>query len=78
MGKGASGDDVFWGKKEGSHAPELLHNPSSSGKKPKCFKMVLVKEIIKHNALEVHASPLSGKIKSALQENRHTVPTSPY
>lgn len=42
------------------------------------FKTELVKELIKYNALEVHASPASGKIKSALQENRHTVPTILY
>lgn len=33
------------------------------------FKMELVKELTKYNALEVHASPTNGKIKSALQEN---------
>lgn len=39
------------------------------------FKMELVEELIKYSALEVHASPMSGKIKSALQENRHTAPS---
>lgn len=42
------------------------------------FKTELVKKLIKYNALEVHASLRSGKIKSAPQENWHTVPTILY
>lgn len=42
------------------------------------FKSELVKKLIKYNTLEVHASPVSRKIKSAPQENQHMVSTILY
>lgn len=43
--------------------------PAIVAKSLTAFKTELIKKLIKYSALEVLASPMSGKIKSAVQEN---------